>query len=223
MAVDVLIVSATPPEQRGLRSHLGDRLDGQIRSLHVVAKAVGIGLGVAGAATAGRIVTLQPRAVIHLGTCGIFPGLDQYRPYDVIVASKISLLDHAVAAQKASYPEPMQTELTTHGMLSAGLAATGNRTSLAPVACPLSTTIDDALAAAVPQWLGAHAENLEAFAVAHACHLAQVPFAIMLGATHMVGSRAKEDWRQFERQSTLAAAEVLTTWMLNGAQGLPHG
>ena len=32
-----------------------------------------------------------------------------------------------------------------------------------------------------------------------------------------------EAWRQFERQSTIAAAEVVITWLVNGAQGLPHG
>ena len=45
----------------------------------------------------------------------------------------------------------------------------------------------------------------------------------MLGATHMVGSKAREDWAQFERQSTITAAEVVATWVVNGAQGLPHG
>ncbi len=220
--VDLLIVGAHGPDLRGLRSHLGERLDGAIRGLRITAKTVGIGIPVAGPSTAKRVFQLEPKAVIHLGTCGVFPGFEQYRPHDVIVGTQVTLVDHAVNAYRASFPEPMQTTLATHTMLSQGLAACGPRTHMAGIGSTLALTVDDTLAAEVPQRCPVHAESLEAFGIAHACQLAQTPFACVLGATHVVGSRGRDDWRQFERQSTISAAEVLIAWIMAGAQGMPH-
>jgi nucleoside phosphorylase len=198
-------------------------MTGTIRGLHVTAKTVGVGMPVAGGSAAKRVFQLLPRAVIHLGTCGIYPGFPEFRPHDVLVANDLKLVDAGVRLGKSTFPEPMQTSLTCHGMLAAGLAGTGQRTHRVTVGSPLAQTIDDAFAVDVPRVTGCHAENLEAFAIAHACLLAQIPFTSVLGATHMVGSRARDDWVQFERQSTIAAAEVVATWIVNGAQGLPHG
>jgi nucleoside phosphorylase len=220
--VDLLIVAAHGPELRGLRTHLGERLDGAIRGLRITAKTVGIGMPVAGPSTAKRVFQLEPKAVIHLGTCGIFPGLEQYQPHDVIVGTQVTLVDHAVNAYRASFPEPMQTTLATHTMLSQGLAAYGPRTHMAGIGTTLALTIDDTLAAEVPQRANAHAESLEAFGIAHACTLAQTPYTCVLAASHVVGSRGREDWHRFERQSTIAAAEVLIAWLMAGAQGMPH-
>lgn len=221
--VDVLVVGAHGPDLRGLRHHLGERLDGNIGGLHVTGKTVGVGMAVAGASAAKRVFQLRPRAVVQLATCGIYPGLSDYQPYDVLVASRLRLVDHAVLAGQARWPEPMQEERQPHAMLAAGLAATGGRSHRAAIACTLSITTDDDLAASMPGRTGCHAENLEGFAIAHACHLAEVPFASVLAATHVVGPGAREDWQKFERQATLAAAEVLVRWISNGAQGLPHG
>ncbi len=221
--VDVLIFAAHGPDLRGLRPHLGDRMSGNLRGLHVAAKTVGVGMAVAGGSAAKRVFQLLPRAVIHLGTCGIYPGLPQYRPHDVLVANKLQLVDSGVASGKAAFPDPMQTSLTCHPMLAAGLAGTGQRTHAIGLGSPLATTIDNDFAGQVPDALGCHAENLEAFAIGHACQLAQVPFTSVLGAAHMVGSGAYDDWLQYEREATIAAAEVIATWIVSGAQGLPHG
>jgi len=221
--VDILVFGAAGPDLRGLRQHLGERLDGEIRGLHVTAKTVGIGMPVSGGAAAKRVFQLLPKAVIHLSTCGIYPGVPEYRPHDVLVANAYRLLDHTVASGRASFPEPMVTELSPNPMLTAGLSAIGPRTTGAAIGTPLASTTDDALAADALRRTGCHAENLEAFSVAHACSLAEIPFTSVLGATHVVGSRGREDWRQFERQATIAAAEVVITWIVNGAPGLPHG
>lgn len=221
--VDVLVFGSHGPDLRGIRDAVGDRVDGQIAGLHVTGKTVGVGMPVAGASAAKRVFQLAPRAVVHLGTCGVYPGLPDYQPYDVIVASKLVLVDHGVLTGKARWPEPLQGERSPHAMLISGLAAAGNRVFQAPVACTTAVTTDEALAADIPRLTGCHAENLEAFAVAHACHLAEVPFVSVLAATHVVGPTAKEDWVKYERQATLRAAEALITWLHNGAQGLPHG
>jgi nucleoside phosphorylase len=221
--VDVLVFGAHAPDLRGLRNHVGEHLDGAIGGLHVTGKTVGVGCGVAGASAAKRVFQLQPRAVVHLGTCGIYPGLAQYQPYDVIVATKLVLVDLGVLAGRARWPEPMQSERETHAMMASGLAASGRRAFPAVVACTYAITTDDAIASEIPKRTECHAENLEGFAIAHACHLAEVPFLSVLATTHVIGSGATADWQKYERQATLSAAEVLVSWIHNGAQGLPHG
>tara|TARA_B100001750_G_scaffold222745_1_gene212390 strand:+ start:365 stop:1033 length:669 start_codon:yes stop_codon:yes gene_type:complete len=218
--IDVLVVGSHPAELRGLRQTLGERLDGRLQGIHVSAKTVGIGLANAAASTAKRLFQLEPRAVIHLGTCGIYPGATQYQPHDVLVAQKVHLLDHAAEAQRAAIPDPMSVEHSVDGTLMAGLTAT-HRARPAPIASPLANTTDDQLAASVLQRRGYHAESLEAFGVAQACRLAQTPFAGVYGVTHVVGSNAQVDWQQFQRQSSLTAAEVLLAWVHAGAPGVP--
>src|SRR5210317_1023737 len=109
--VDLLILSAYGPELRGMVPHLGEPLEGPIAGVRVMAKVVGVGLPVAGAATARRLAEVRPRAVIHLGTCGVYPGLTQYRPYDVLIGNQIVLLDHAAQAGRSTFPAPMSTEV----------------------------------------------------------------------------------------------------------------
>jgi nucleoside phosphorylase len=221
--LDVLVVGASGPDLRGFRNALGERLDGYVRGLHVCGKLVGLGMAVAGPSTAKRVFQLWPRAVIHVGTCGIYPGQDGYRPYDVLVAGRHRLVDHAVLAGRAAFPEPLQTEMATDPMLCSGLGMSGPRVFTGQLATTLAETIDDTLAASILGTTGSQAENREAFAIGHACALAQIPFTSVLGVTHIVGARGRDDWRQFERQATIAAAEVVITWLTNGAPGLRHG
>ena len=218
--IDVLVVGSHPAELRGLRSSLGERLNGRLQGIHVSAKTVGIGMVSAAASTAKRVFQLEPRAVVLLGTCGIYPGLSQYQPHGVIVAEKVGFLDHATEAGQASIPDPMSVEHAIDRTLLAGLTASG-RGRPAPIATPPAHTTDDALAASVHQRRGFHAESLEAFGVAQACRLAQVPFAAVFGITHVVGSRAAVDWQQYQRQSSLTAAEVVLSWVHAGAPGVP--
>src|SRR5690606_23151879 len=89
---DLLIVAAHAPEMAGLRPWLSDSLIGQIRGLTVRGKAVGIGMAIAGPATARGILAVSPRAVLLVGSCGVYPNLPQYRPHDVIVARRVQLV-----------------------------------------------------------------------------------------------------------------------------------
>jgi nucleoside phosphorylase len=220
---DLLIVAAHAPEMAGLRPWLSDSLIGQIRGLAVRGKAVGIGMAVAGPATARGILATQPRAVLLVGSCGVYPNLSQYRPHDVIVSSRISLVDHAVNAGRSVFPGPMQTTIDCNSLLAAGLAAAGGRVSTAPIACTVAQTVDDTVAASVHPTTGCDAENLEAFAVGMACRASDLPFTAVLGVSNIVGSTGQHDWKQFQRAAVNAAAEVIVTWVQRGAQGLPHG
>ena len=220
---DVLVVAAHPPDLRGLRDALGEHLAGTVQGLEVMAKTVGIGMPVAGAGASRRVWQLSPRAVVLLGTCGVYPGFSEYRPHDVVVSEELRLVDPAVLSGQCAYPEPMQTRLATSAPLAAGLAASGPRAFRVPLACTLAMTLDDQLAHTLPEATGCHAESLESYAVAHACQQAGVPFAAVLGVSHVCGSVGRADHRRFERQSQITAGQVVVNWLHSGAQGLPHG
>jgi len=222
-SADLLIVAAHAPEMAGLRPYLSDKLVGTIRGLSIRGKAVGMGMASAGPATARGILAVRPRAVLLLGSCGVYPNLPQYRPHDVLVSSRLSLVSHAVNAGRSEFPGPMQTRLETSQMLAVGLSAAGPRVFVAPVACTLANTTDDTMAASIQPATGCEAENLEAFAVAQACRAAEVPFTAVLGVSNIVGSTGSQDWAQFQRAAVTAAAEVIVGWIERGAQGLPHG
>jgi nucleoside phosphorylase len=221
--VDILILAAHAPEFVGLRPHLGEQLSGVVRGLTLVAKTIGVGMAVSGAGAANRIHQLNPRAVVLLGSCGVYPSSIDYRPMDIVIPNRCHLFDATVAAGKAEFPEPMQTVLDPHALLSAGLAASaGPRVHQAKVATTLAIHVDDAIARAVQPATGIEGENLELFPVALACLAANLPFAAVLGVTNVVGSTGRVDWRQYQRDAAVAAAEVIVTWVQNGAQGLPH-
>jgi nucleoside phosphorylase len=220
--VDVLLLAAHAPELVGLRAQLGENLIGFVRGLTVVAKTVGVGMAVAGAGAANRIHQLNPRSVVLLGSCGIYPCKEDYRPLDIVVARSCHLLDPSAEAGKAAFPGPMQTALDTDPGLSAGLqAAAGERARQVKVANTLAITIDDAVARAVQPATGFQAENLEIFPIALACRAADIPFGAVLGVTNMVGSTGRVDWQQFQRDAALLTAEVSLRWLQAGAVGLP--
>jgi nucleoside phosphorylase len=221
--VDVLVLAAHAPEFVGLRPHIGDSLNGVIANRMVVAKTIGVGLAVAGGATANRINQIAPRVVIALGSCGIYPGPNEYRPLDIVVPSRLSLFDPAVAAGKAAFPDPMQTLLDPDPQLSAALLqAVTTRGHACNVATTMSITTDDAIARAVHGATGIEAENLELFPIALACRAADIPFAAVLGVTNIVGSTGRQDWRQYQREAAVAAAEVIVGWLRGGGPGLPR-
>lgn len=220
--VDVLVLAAHAPELVGLRPHLGDQLNGHVRGTYVVAKTIGVGMAVSGAGTANRLQQLNPRCVILLGSCGVYPGTTAYRPLDIVIVGRCHLFDPSVAAGRAEFPDPMQTVLDPHPTLGPGLvAAAAGRGRIAPVATTLAITTDDAVGNAVFGATGFEAENLELFPVALACKAATTPFSAVLGVTNVVGSTGRTDWRQYQRDAAIAAAEVLVSWVHNGAPGLP--
>ena len=220
--VDVLVVAAHAPDLAGMRAALGENLNAHIRGLFVCGKAIGIGAPMAAVGMTGRIKQLAPRAVVMIGTCAVYPGQSTYRPNDVVVANRFTLVDPNVLAQRASFPAPMQTTVEAPALMCQGIATIGNRARMAPIASTLGSTTDDALAAQLLAATGCEAENLEAYSVALACSSLQIPFACVFGVSNVAGSRASEDWRQFHRSAVTAAADVLTNWVHAGAPGMPH-
>ena len=220
---DILVVGAHAPDLAGLREKLGPQLEGNVRGLSLIAKPVGIGIPGAAASTARGLLAVRPRALILVGSCGVYPGQPDFRPYDVIVPSAVKLWDHHLAQGSSVFPEPMRTVIDCNAPLVAGLTAGPSRASQAQLACTLAQTVDDGLASRAQAANGCQGETMEAFAVATAANAAQVPFACALGVTHIVGSTARKDWMQFHRNAVNAAAQVVMVWLENGAPGLPHG
>lgn len=220
---DVLIVAPSAPDLVGLRDHLGEALHGTIRGLVVRSKVVGYGPAVSASATARGLAALKPRAVLLIGTCGVYPALPLYRPHDVVVSARVVCLDHAVLQGGAEYPSPMTTTLEASAPIVAGLTTGRHRTHVAVTASPPSLTRSDALAGRVTQSTSAHVENTEAYGVACAAVGASVPFACVLGVANIVGSTASTDWPQFQREATTQAANAAIAWLHNGAAGMPFG
>lgn len=220
--VDVLILAAHPPDLRGLRPLLGDHLVGYVRELRVAAKAVGLGLATAGPSASKRIYQLEPRAVLFVGTAGVYPHVQGYSPHDVAIASRARLVDLAVLSGLAEFPPPVLTEISLDRSLGEAVARCSPSARVASVASALASTKSDELAAIVPSRTGAELENLELFAVAHACKLAHVPFAAMFGVSHVCGSTAATDWPKFERNAAIAASETAARWLQSGAPALPE-
>ncbi len=218
--VDVLVLAAHPPDLRGLRTLLGDQLVGHVRNLRVSAKAVGLGLTAAGASASKRIFQLEPRAVVFVGTAGVYPSLEGYQPHDVVVAERTRLVDLGELSGLSAFPPPVLTEMTLDPALAQTLVRYAPAGRLVSVASPLTATRSDELAALVHPRTGCHVENLELFAVAHACQLAQVPLTAVFGVSHVCGSTAAVDWPKFERQSAIAAAETAARWLHSGAPSM---
>ena len=220
---DLLLVAAHAPDLAGMRTFLGEKLDGQVRGLTIKTKVLGFGMAVAAASCARGVQALAPRAVIMIGTCAVFPGLPQYRPYDVLLPTKVQLVDASVLARKSAFPDPMQTSVECHALLRAAMQASAPRAVQAVIASMIAPVIDDALAATMHGASGCDADNGELFGVAAACAAANVPFVAALGVANLVGSTGRHDWAQFQREAVTQAGQAIGTWLHNGAQGLPHG
>jgi nucleoside phosphorylase len=220
---DLLLVAAHTPDLAGMRAFLGEKLDGQMRGLTIKTKVLGFGMAVAAASCARGVQALSPRAVVMLGTCAVFPGLPQYRPYDVLLPTKVQLTDATVLSRRAAFPDPMQTSVESHALLRAAIHASAPRAAPAPMTSMVAPITDDALAQGLHGATGCDADNGELFGVAAACMAANVPFAAALGVSNLVGSTGRHDWAQFQREAVTQAGQAVGTWLHNGAQGLPHG
>lgn len=219
-AVDLLIVAAYAPELVGMRRLLGEQLYGNVSGVSVSCKAVGIGLPNATAGTTLRLMQLRPRAVLLVGTCGNYPGVP-LEIGDAVVGRRALLVDPTEVERRGAMPEPMGRMVECNPMIAVGLGA--GRAPAHDVANTLGVTTDDVLAARMGAALGTAVENLEAFGIANACALQNVPFACVLGVSNVVGSSGREQWRSHHKGAALGACEVINRWLAMGAAGLPHG
>lgn len=214
MPCDVLITAAFHPELEAFERRLGDVKRGPMRAyfgrLDVAARAVGIGLPSASAGTALSIEELAPRAVVLVGTCGVYPGAD-LAIGDVVAARRVMLIEPAVLTGEAQYPEPMSVLQESDTQLRVHLVARGARE--ADVATTLAITVSDAAAERIASSTSMHVEHLEAHGVATACAARGVRFAAALGVANFVGKTARAEWLAHHRAAAAAAANTVLAWL----------
>lgn len=218
---DLLILAAHAPELLGLRASLGTTLAGVVDGLRVVCATVGVGLPAAAGGTMRHVRDARPRAVILLGSCGLYPRRSEWQPLQPLIPKTIQLVDATVLADKAAFPAPMQLQLEPDASLSNGLAQSDAGALRGPVATTLGITTDDPLANRLARKSGCCAENLEAFSVALACAARDLPFAAVLVTTNVVGSSGREQWQKNQRKAAERGARVILEWIARGARGLP--
>jgi nucleoside phosphorylase len=218
---DVLVLAAHAPELVGLRATLGTDLAGVVRGLRIVCATVGVGMPVAAAGAMRHLRDARPRAVVLLGSCGVYPKHEGYSLLDLVVPEHIALVDPAVVAGKGAFPAPMQTLMATDDMLSRGLCGDATTMHRGSLATTLAITTDDTMATRLGKRSGCQTENLEAFAVASACAARALPFAALLSITNVVGSDGRKQWTRYQRRAAEASARALLDWVHRGSRGLP--
>ncbi len=220
--LDVLVVATHATEFAALANHLGTTLTGTLGGVRVACKAVGIGAVVAAAATAKRIVQLDPRAVVLTGSASLYPGRAGWHPGDVAVVNSAIQWDLAASEGRSTPPPPMRLRAEVDAPLARCLHELGGgRIGAATVASPPTVTQDPVLGERIARETSADLEHLEAFAVLATCNWLQVPAAAMFGLTaapHGGGFPSAEARRNASRLAT----DRLAAWLHRGAPGVPH-
>ncbi len=173
---------------------------------------VGVGLVEAAAGCARLLQRLRPRAIILVGTAGLYPGAGGAPAIGgACVAGRISFASHAASRGLAYLPGPMPVVVEGPSPLARRIA--GKELAVLDVACPPAITRSPAAARTLAGHTGAVLENLEAFAVARAAAAARVPFAAVLGVTNQVGPRAHAQWRAHADEAAAAACACVRRFL----------
>jgi nucleoside phosphorylase len=227
----LLIVAAWAPELRGLGRVFsqgkskaappsGRTATGALPAVRVTGSApvravVGVGLVEAAAGTARLIERQRPRAIVLVGTAGLYPGADKKLGLAIggaVIGRSFLLASDAVAREAAYLPGPLPASAaSTPALLEAVTAATA--LPVADVACPVGITLAPALAQQRRKGTNAALENLEAFAVARAAAAAGVPFVAVLGIANLVGPDAHAEWRAHAATAAAAACTAVRRWL----------
>lgn len=204
-APDCLVVSAWSPEV----DHLRQAMRGVSLETTLALASIGVGL-VEAALGAGRILeTLRPRAVILVGTAGVYPAsADRFPVGTAATADAIDLLtDH-----DAYLPEIMPRRERPTAALARQIRKASGLPS-ARVANPLAISASRRAARAAASGAGFDLENLEAFALARAAASMKIPFAVVLGVANHVGPGAHREWKKNAAGAAAAACEAVLAFL----------
>jgi nucleoside phosphorylase len=193
----VLVVAAWAPELVRLRT----RLRGFSHRSQVFLEVIGVGLVEAGIGAALSIAKHRPSRLILVGTAGLLPDhKTALRINDVIDVSSASLASGSVLRGDAYVPAPLPLVVKPKNNRTKGGIG---------VICPLGITRKASLGRKLGHALNAHAENLEAFAVARAAERMHVQWEAFLGITNDVGPEANAQWRTNAKSAARAACDVI--------------
>jgi purine-nucleoside phosphorylase len=202
----LLVLSGWEPELAALRAALGARPALRRR---LSARPAGVGLVDSGIGAARAIAEVKPRAVIFVGTAGIYPSAGgELAVGQAVLARRLLLVSSAALRKEAYFPRPLPVAVETDADLRRALARAA-RLPIADVACPTAITSARPAARRVAETTGCAAENLEAFAVGRAAVFAGLPFAAVLGLSNAVGPTAHDEWRAYAPKASAAACAAV--------------
>jgi nucleoside phosphorylase len=162
----------------------------------VLCEITGVGLIDAAIGTARHCERHRPSEVIFLGTCGAHRA-SGVGVGDIVVASEVAIGSGDVVAGTMRLPSLLVARLAADPGLSGELLETfvgsGSSARMATVSCTLGITESDALADALRAHDLSDVENLEAFPVLRAA--GDIPTAVILGVTNIVGEGGGAGWR----------------------------
>jgi len=206
-----LVVSAWPPELAELEKKL-PTLAGRSRG-RVELGSVGVGLIEAAIGASSLLAMVRPKAVLLVGTAGLFPGSHaRYCIGGAVVARRITLLSEAAAAGCAYLPPIMPRSQNPSTWLTAAIRrASGLET--AAVVCPLAITATDTAAILAAKKSRSALENLEAFSVARAAASMKIPFAAVLGISNHVGPEGRGEWQRNAAEAAAAACRAVVDFL----------
>ncbi len=207
-APKVLVVAAWEPELARFRERLeAAAATDPAGGLSFEVEALGVGLVEAAIGMTQCIVRHRPALALLLGTCGLLLRADRRssRVGDVVVGSRIRLLDGGIATGTSQVPGPMPAETSLDGAVHDALVEAGARS--VQIANTIGITVDDALAVRLAA--GAEeVEHLEAFAFARACASAGVRCGVVLGIANVVGSNGRAEWLANHTRASASAADL---------------
>jgi nucleoside phosphorylase len=216
--LDVLIAAAHPSELTGLGVAFGSVC---VRCLHVTACAVGVGLPAASVGTVRSLRDRRPRAVVLLGSCGIYPeAASDVALLQPVVPDSLQLAELAVARREAAFPDPMPRTGLIDRALADGIAGGTPGVLRGSLATTLGITTSDEVASTLARETGCATENLEATGVALACQAEGVRFAALLVVTNVVGRSGRREWLQHHAAAADRGGRILLDWLEAGAPGL---
>jgi nucleoside phosphorylase len=215
----VLVVSAWEPEIAPLRRRLAR---GSLAALGrgVICRAIGVGAVDAAAGAARAIAEVAPSQVIFVGTAGRYPTAADAGALPiggVALPGELVLISTATMRGDAYLPAPLvQRAATAPALLAALRDAAPAHAWRGVAASPLAITQTSALARRLVRVSGAAVENLEAFSVARAAALANLPMAAALGIANLVGPNAHAEWRLHHEAASKAACAAIWHWLSVG-------
>lgn len=196
-----VVVSAWAPELSRLRALLSTRPEAP-----VVLQTVGVGL-VEAAIGASRILAAhRPERAIFLGTCGRYENARHpVQVLDVVVGSKVSVVDGDVVRGASELPPPMPASADLDARLADAFAKSG------AIPVHIANTIGITVDATTAGELGWRfdVEHLEAFAFARACHALAIPCAVVLGVANDVGPKGREQWKENHVEASARAGDLV--------------
>ena len=183
-------------------------------SLGLVYRPVGVGLVAASAGITRALQELRPRAVVLVGSCGVFPS--QNIPlHTLVVGQHFFLLDEGLSQQSAELPQQIPQGVSVASRLAEDLFKHSGAKNKVRVGCTLGITTSDSRAH-VLEASGCEVENLEGYSLAVACAQENIPFAALFVVSNRVGKEGRSAWQKHHAAGAHMCRRAIEQWLNQG-------